>query len=133
MKKLLVSGLALGALVGAAFADPDYRQVISIPSGVTAVTQACFSAMSVSAQTGLRLDSYAVGVNASITNLTIAVRIIGASYTNDIAAVSAAAGTAKTAAAITTKQVVGRADYFVVTTAGATNAIDTQVYIGMMP
>ena len=133
MKKLLVSSLALCAMVGAAFADPDYRQVISIPSGVTAVTQLCFNAMSVIGQQGSRIDSYAVGANASITNVTISVMIVGATYTNTIPLVSAAAGTANTAANITVKEVVDRTDYFVVTTAGATNAIATQVYLDLIP
>ena len=134
MKKLLVSVLAVCALACSAIADPSVRQVISIPSGHYIVTQAVFYGMSVVPQSGLRLDSYAVGANASITNLTIAVRIIGASYTNDITAVASAAnGTANTPAAITVKQVVGRADFFVVTTTGATNAVATPLYIDMMP
>ena len=133
MKKLLVSGFALCAMVGAAFADPDYRQVISVPPGQTSVTQACFNAMSVMGQQGNRVDSYAVGANASITNVTISVMIVGTTYTNTIPLVSNAAGTANTAANITVKQVVDRMDYFVVTTAGATNAVATQVYLDLMP
>ena len=133
MKKTLISLLAVCAMSGAAFAAPDYRSLVTIPSGQTAVTQAVFAAMGVLPNTVVRLDSYAVGANASITNLSIAVSIVGATYTNTIPAVTAAAATANTPAAITVKQAVGTADYFIVTTAGATNAVATQVYIDLMP
>ena len=133
MNKYLVSLAVAAGMVLSVAAAPDYRCLVSIPSGQSSVTQAVFNGFAVLPATTARLDSYAVGANASITNLTISVSIVGATYTNTIPAVSAAAGTANTPAAITVKQVVGTGDYFIVTTAGATNAVATQVYIDMMP
>ena len=131
MKKLIVSLLVVVAVAAVAFAGTDRRQLVTIPGGQTAITNAVFAGMTVSDRETCRLDSYAVGANAAITNLNISVRLVGATYTNDIPAVANAAGTALTPAAITVKQVVGAGDYFLVTVNGATNTLATQVYIDM--
>ena len=130
MKKLIVSLLAVVAFAGLSGAANDMRQLVSIPSGQTIVTNAVMAGMAIGSATTARLDSYALGASASITNLTIAVRIVGTTYTNDITAVAGAV-VASTPAAITVKQVVSTLDYFVVTTVGLTNAVATQLYIDL--
>jgi hypothetical protein len=133
MKKLIVSALVACFLASAALAaGPDARMRVTIPSGTTVVTQQVFSGMAMAPDTVMRLDSWSMFNTALTSNLTVAVRMIGATYTNDCTAVASTTLVAGTPYAFTIKQAVGASDYLVVTL-GATNATATQVYVSLMP
>ena len=129
MKKYLISLAAVGSMV-LTVAAGDLRQVVSVPTG-NSVTNAVFLNMPVRGNATAHLDNIMVGASASATNITLSLVIVGASYTNTVVVYGPATIAANTPYQLTNKSVVGANDYFLVAFNGASNAVATQVYIGM--
>lgn len=128
MKKFLVSFVAASAMALSAIAG-DVRQLIVIPVDTLAVTNAAFNGMAVGDGATAHIDGFGIGACATATNIAIAIRITGSSYTNTITAFNAAT-VASSYTQMTAKPVVGTKDSIVVTL-NATNTVPTYVYLDM--
>ena len=130
MKKLLISILSVSAMALTVSAG-DLRQTISVPPTTGTATNAVFLSMPIRSQPTAHVDNIMLGTSASATNLTLSLVIVGTTYTNTIVVYGPATVAANTIYQTTGKPVVGANDYFLVAFNGATNAVATQVYIGM--
>ena len=135
MKKLLVSCFAVGAMaLTCAAAGADMRQLIVIPSGQTAVTNAVFASIPVPGAylgaTPGAATAQVIGYMAnSSSNITITLSMAG-SYTNTMLLATSTGGATTTAAAIVGTPVVGANDNIIVSLAGAnTNSATAYVYL----
>ena len=128
MKKCIVSLLAVSMVMCAVAAD-SARQIVVIPSGVTAVTNAVFASMAVrsSPQATARLVSY---VANSSSNLTATLVFTGATYTNSVGVITSVGAATGTASAVASTPIVGYGDSVVVSLGGSnTNASPAYLYL----
>ena len=133
MNKYLVSLLAVGAVSLSCLAGPgsDIRQLITIPSGTTAVTNSVFQGQAVpnagSSAATAQVISYMAN---SSSNVTITLSMAGATYTNTMLLATTSGGANTTAAAITGTPVLGSSDNIIVSLGGSnTNSSPVYIYL----
>lgn len=132
MKQILKAAMVSLMLVGAASAASDVRQLVVIPAGVTAVTNAALTPINLqNVQThNARLVSYMANC---VSNMTVTLVMAGA-YTNTVlvATTAGAAATTGTVAAIVGTPTVTTTDQFIVSLGGtATNSVASYLYLSM--